>query len=82
MIGFFIYGSQGPIYALSIDLAGKNQAGTAVGVMDSTSYIFGAFQEMIIGKILTLLKGNWLSCFILVAASQLIGVGIIGKVKK
>jgi len=82
LIGFFIYGSQGPIYALSIDLAGKNQAGTAAGVMDSTSYIFGAFQGMIIGKILTLSKGNWLSCFTLVAASQLIGVGIIEKVKK
>jgi len=81
LVGFSIYGLQGPVYALSTELAGKNQTGTAVGIMDSASYMFGALQGIIIGIILTSSGGNWRLVFILVGIIQLIGVEIARRIE-
>lgn len=42
--GFFVYGAQGPLWALCPDLVGTENAGTAVGVMDAVAYA-GAFAQ-------------------------------------
>jgi len=81
-VGFCVYGLQGPIYALSADVAGRGQAGTAAGIMDSASYMVGALQGMIIGAILTSSGGNWRMVFALVAAVQLAGVAIACRIKR
>jgi len=82
LVGFSVYGLQGPIYALSSDIAGRNQSGTAAGIMDSISYIIGALQGVTIGAILTLSGENWRLAFILVTMIQLTGVGIAYKAWK
>jgi len=81
LVGFSVYGLQGPVYALSTELAGKNQTGTAVGIMDSASYMFGALQGIIIGIILTSSGENWRLVFILVGIIQLIGVEIARRIE-
>jgi len=81
LVGFSVYGLQGPVYALSTELAGKNQIGTAVGIMDSASYMFGALQGIIIGIILTASGENWRLVFILVGIIQLIGVEIARRIE-
>jgi len=80
-VGFCVYGLQGPIYALSADIAGRQRAGTAAGIMDSSSYAVGALQGIIIGIILTSSGGNWRLVFILVGIVQLAGVEIARRIK-
>ncbi|GAH88369.1 unnamed protein product, partial [marine sediment metagenome] len=82
LVGFFVYGLQGPIYALSADFVGRDQIGTAAGIMNSASYIIGALQGITIGTALTLSKGNWRLAFTLVAIIQLIGTGTAWKIKR
>jgi OPA family glycerol-3-phosphate transporter-like MFS transporter len=82
LVGFSVYGLQGPIYALSTDIAGRNQSGTATGIMDSVSYIIGSLQGLTIGAILTLSGENWGLAFLFVTVIQLTGIGIAYKAKK
>ena len=81
-IGFLVYGLQGPMYALSADIAGKNQVGTAAGIMDSTSYTIGALQGVTVGWLLTASAENWRLVFTVVAVIQLIGARIAWRIKR
>jgi MFS transporter, OPA family, glycerol-3-phosphate transporter len=51
LAGFFVYGAQGPLWALCPELVGKAQSGTAVGLMDATAYAGAAAQGPILGYI-------------------------------
>lgn len=82
LVGLCIFGGEGPIWALCADLAGKNQTGTAAGIMEWVAYMFAALQAVVLGAILTLTGGNWKLLFVLVAIIQLIGVRAIWAVKR
>ncbi|GAI15840.1 unnamed protein product, partial [marine sediment metagenome] len=82
LVGLSIFGGEGPIWALCADLAGKNQTGTAAGIMEWVAYMFAALQAVVLGAILTLTGGNWKLLFVLVAIIQLIGVRAIWAVKR
>jgi MFS transporter, OPA family, glycerol-3-phosphate transporter len=47
--GFFVYGPQASYWALCPALAGRQRAGTAVGVMNASAYGFAAVGEIAIG---------------------------------
>ena len=49
MIGFTVYGAQAPLWALCPDLVGRENAGTAVGVMDAVAYGGAALQGPLLG---------------------------------
>ncbi|MEX2111804.1 MAG: MFS transporter [Pirellulales bacterium] len=49
--GFFVYGAQGPLWAMCPDLVGRRNAGTAVGLMDALAYAGAAAQGPILGAI-------------------------------
>lgn len=49
LAGFFVYGPQSAFWALATELAGRTQAGTAIGIMDAAAYAFAAFGEILIG---------------------------------
>jgi OPA family glycerol-3-phosphate transporter-like MFS transporter len=51
LTGFFVYGAQGPLWAMCPDLVGSARAGTAVGVMDALAYGGAAAQGPILGYI-------------------------------
>ena len=50
--GFFVFGAQGPLWALCPDLVGRDHAGTAVGVMDAVAYAGAAAQGPILGYLI------------------------------
>jgi len=79
LVGFSIYGLQGPIFALSMDIVRENQIATVVGTMDSVSYVIGSLQGIITGTILTLSGENWRLIFVVIALIQLIGLIIYYK---
>jgi OPA family glycerol-3-phosphate transporter-like MFS transporter len=51
LAGFFVYGAQGPLWAMCPDLVGKSHAGTAVGLMDAVAYAGAAAQGPLLGYI-------------------------------
>jgi MFS transporter, OPA family, glycerol-3-phosphate transporter len=51
LAGFFVYGAQGPLWAMCPDLVGRANSGTAVGVMDALAYAGAAAQGPILGYI-------------------------------
>jgi len=51
LAGFFVYGAQGPLWALCPDLVGRNNSGTAVGLMDAAAYAGAAAQGPLLGYI-------------------------------
>lgn len=51
LAGFFVYGAQGPLWALCPDLVGRANSGTALGVMDALAYAGAAAQGPILGYI-------------------------------
>ena len=49
LTGFTVYGAQAPLWALCPDLVGRENAGTAVGVMDAVAYGGAALQGPLLG---------------------------------
>jgi OPA family glycerol-3-phosphate transporter-like MFS transporter len=52
LTGFFVYGPQSSFWALCPDIAGKQMAGTATGVVDFFAYLFAGAAEPLIGRIM------------------------------
>lgn len=68
LTGFFVYGPQSSFWALCPDIAGKEMAGTATGVVDFFSYLFAGAAEPLIGRVMDH-TGNTALVFPIVAAS-------------
>jgi OPA family glycerol-3-phosphate transporter-like MFS transporter len=51
LAGFFVYGAQGPLWAMCPDLVGKSNAGTALGLMDAVAYAGAAAQGPLLGYV-------------------------------
>lgn len=66
--GFFVYGAQGPLWAMCPDLVGKDNSGTAVGLMDALAYAGAAAQGPILGAIVDKADYGFASVFLLLAA--------------
>ena len=49
LAGFFVYGAQGPLWAMCPDLVGKANSATAVGLMDALAYAGAAAQGPLLG---------------------------------
>jgi MFS transporter, OPA family, glycerol-3-phosphate transporter len=52
LAGFFVYGPQASFWALCPDLLGPKRAGTGVGVMDASAYVFAAVQGPLFGLVM------------------------------
>lgn len=50
--GLFVYGAQGPLWAMCPDLVGRENSGTAVGLMDALAYGGAALQGPLLGYII------------------------------
>lgn len=68
LTGFFVYGPQSSFWALCPDIAGKQMAGTATGVVNFFSYLFAGAAEPIVGHIMDD-TGNTSLIFPIVACS-------------
>jgi OPA family glycerol-3-phosphate transporter-like MFS transporter len=67
--GFFVYGAQGPLWAMCPDLVGKNNSGTALGLMDALAYAGAAAQGPILGAIVDSRQSSgFAAVFLLLAA--------------
>lgn len=77
--GFFV--NMNPIQALAVDLAGRKLAGTASGVLDAHGYIYGALQAMFFGWLSLAVPNGWFWVFTIMAATRLISVGAIWRVR-
>jgi sugar phosphate permease len=77
--GFFV--NMNPIQALAVDLAGRKLAGTASGVLDAHGYIYGALQAMFFGWLSLAIPNGWFWVFATMAATRLICVGAIWRVR-
>jgi OPA family glycerol-3-phosphate transporter-like MFS transporter len=52
LAGFFVYGAQGPLWAMCPDLVGRENSGTALGLMDALAYGGAALQGPILGYVI------------------------------
>lgn len=52
LTGFFVYGAQGPLWAICPDLVGRENSGTAVGLMDALAYGGAALQGPVLGYLI------------------------------
>ncbi|MBT3352041.1 MAG: MFS transporter [Nitrospinaceae bacterium] len=77
--GFFV--NMSPIQALAVDLAGRRLAGTASGVLDAHGYIYGALQAWFFGWLAVSVPNGWLWVFSIMAATRLISVAAIWRVR-
>jgi sugar phosphate permease len=70
-----------PIQALAVDLGGRRLAGTASGVLDAHGYIYGAIQAWFFGWLSLSVPNGWLWVFGIMAATRLISVAAIWRVR-
>lgn len=76
-IGFFIYGPIMLIGVHALDLAPKKAAGTAAGFTGMFGYVGGAVAaNIVIGMVVD--AGGWDAGFVLIAASCVLAIGLIG----
>ncbi|MEE9241215.1 MAG: MFS transporter [bacterium] len=80
LIGGFTV-NMSPIQALAVDLAGRRLAGTASGVLDAHGYIYGAVQAVFFGWLSLAVPNGWFWVFTVMAATRLIGVAAIWRVR-
>lgn len=66
--GFFVYGAQGPLWALCPELVGRTSAGTAVGLMDAMAYAGAAAQGPLLGYVVERESGAGYATLFLVLA--------------
>jgi len=69
------------IQALAVDLAGRRLAGTAAGVLDAHGYIYGAIQAWFFGWLSLAVPDGWFWVFTIMAATRLISVAAIWRVR-
>jgi OPA family glycerol-3-phosphate transporter-like MFS transporter len=66
--GFFVYGAQGPLWAICPDLVGRENSGTAVGLMDALAYGGAALQGPLLGYLVGHERGYGYPALFLVLA--------------
>ena len=65
--GFFVYGAQGPLWAICPDLVGREHSGTAVGIMDALAYGGAAAQGPLLGYIVSRQDAGYSALFLTLA---------------
>ncbi len=79
--GFLVYGPQATYWALCPELAGRERAGTASGLMDASAYGFAAIGQVIIGAAVDQ-TGSTAAAFWVILAACVIGALVMTGVKK
>ncbi len=69
LAGFFVYGAQGPLWAICPDVVGRENSGTAVGLMDALAYGGAALQGPVLGYLIGDRAGYGYPALFLVLAS-------------
>ena len=69
------------VQALGVDLAGRRLAGTAAGVLDAHGYIYGALQAIFFGWLSLAISNGWFWVFTAMAASRLIAILLVWRVR-
>lgn len=67
LTGFFVYGAQGPLWAICPDLVGREHSGTAVGIMDALAYGGAAAQGPLLGYIVSRQDAGYSALFLTLA---------------
>jgi OPA family glycerol-3-phosphate transporter-like MFS transporter len=67
LTGFFVYGAQGPLWAICPDLVGREHSGTAVGIMDALAYGGAAAQGPLLGYIVERQDAGYPALFLTLA---------------
>jgi MFS transporter, OPA family, glycerol-3-phosphate transporter len=79
--GFFAYGPQANFWPICPELLGENLAGTGIGIMNMTAYLFAALGEPVLGKVIDT-TGNTAMIFVAVAIIAAISGTVVLFVKK
>ncbi|MFP6891774.1 MAG: MFS transporter [Nitrospinota bacterium] len=77
--GFFV--NMSPIQALAVDLAGRKLAATASGVLDAHGYLYAGAQAWFFGWLSLAVPNGWFWVFTIMAATRLISVAAISRVR-
>jgi OPA family glycerol-3-phosphate transporter-like MFS transporter len=67
LTGFFVYGAQGPLWAICPDLVGREHSGTALGIMDALAYGGAAAQGPLLGYIVSRQDAGYSALFLTLA---------------
>ena len=78
--GFFVYGAQGPLWALCPELVGPSRSGTAVGIMDAVAYLGAAAQGVVLGA--TIDRFGFSVAFAVIMAAVIVGAVTALAVRK
>ncbi|GAA1480280.1 MFS transporter [Gordonia sinesedis] len=81
LTGFCVYGPQSSFWALCPDLAGKQMAGTATGIVNFFSYLFAGAAEPIIGHVMDD-TGNTSLIFPIVAGACVISAAAAATIRR
>jgi len=76
LTGFFVYGAQGPLWAICPDLVGREHSGTAVGIMDALAYGGAAAQGPLLGYIVSRQDAGYSALFLTLAIVTAAGAGL------
>lgn len=81
LAGFFVYGPQASFWPLSPDLLGVKRAGTGVGIMNASAYMFAAAGGPILGRTIDITNDSSI-IFLVISGICLVCVIIILTVKR
>ncbi len=70
-----------PLPALAVDLAGRQLAGTASGVLDAHGYVYGALQATLFGWLVMASDHGWLLVFSAMAVTRIVGLVAILRIR-
>ncbi len=70
-----------PISTIAVDLAGRRMSGTASGLLDAHGYAYAGLQALVFSVWLDLSGSPWPAVFLAMAATRLVSVGMISRVK-
>ena len=69
------------ISTISVDLSGRKMAGTGAGVLDAHGYLYAGAQALIFSVLLDMAGSPWPIVFLVMAATRLISVAMISRVR-
>ena len=70
-----------PMSTVAIDMAGRRMSGTAAGLLDAHGYAYAGLQAIIFSLVLDMSGSPWPIVFLAMAATRVLSVAMIARVK-
>ncbi len=70
-----------PISALAVDIAGRHMSGTSAGLLDAHGYAYAGLQAILFSLVLDMSGSPWPVVFLAMAATRVLSVGMIVRVR-